>query len=367
LYQKSPDHTELWQWNPVTREANRALISAFTPVGFALLPDNAGFSFFDNGRLHIKNFLKRSPKAIDIYEPIYDLGQFTWLTSDLALFHAKEREKFSLYTLCASDGTVTKVVENKTCDCFYASLISSSLWYLTRNKQTQEHALMQCSYLVHSQASHKATPGTAESSFPTASRIDLSNHQKILSYKGSLAFLTMLNEKEGIVIEHQSQVDPHTDTILSCMCYRILCDTFDQWSLNQLFSFSLPLSLLLPSSKTRLSESIYPLLPRVCGKAIHFVTFLQGELHPYMYQEGVGVKESILNKKESSLFTDLFPPYVLEDKGLESSLVYGGCLQSQDVRSHNLQLDDFQSNDWLENGSNENGNEAAEYLIVHTT
>jgi len=149
LYQKTLDHTELWQSNMgvqepfVIHEVNRALLSTFTPVGVAMLPDNAGFSFFDNGRLRIKNFLKRSPKAIDIYEPIYDIGPLQWLTTDICIFHAKEREEFSLYQLCASDGSVTKIVSKEAFDCFHPSQVGDDLFFIEHKKRSTQEILPQ--------------------------------------------------------------------------------------------------------------------------------------------------------------------------------------------------------------------------------
>jgi hypothetical protein len=320
LYQKTPDHTELWQSNMgthepfVTHEVNRALLSTFTPVGVAMLPDNAGFSFFDNGRLRIKNFLKRSPKAIDIYEPIYDIGPLQWVTTDVCIFHAKEREEFSLYQLCASDGSVTKIVSREAFDCFYPSQVGDALFFI-EHTSTGDYSI-----ICRSQGRQYC----------------------LVTHDRPLACLSMVDKHEGIVIEHQVDVNRQKDTVLACACYQVTCaDSFDSASLVKLFSFTLPLSLLLDSSKARLCESLYPLLPRKIGQAIYFVSCVDDILRPFCYTDSAGVQPLPF---EAQPFGDLFTPLsfaVHESFQQKSSLImsssqakvqsfiYGGSLQRE--------------------------------------
>ena len=456
MYQKTPDHTELWQLNTATKEAERVLLSNFTPVGVSFLPDNAGFSFFDNGRLRIKHFLKRSSKAIDIYEPIYEMGPLQWTTTDLCLFHAKERERSSLYELNAYDGSVTTIKSKETSDYSYPSQIGSSLFYiehtsaerlfagrlsvdqlsagqwsmLTRLEQSlveqevdqiltelspAKQGLIELSsdmkkkLLVPtelSSAERVVDPSSAEQLalseqdltelLPAEQEAEQSptelysimrsslteegvgSEQCLITHDRPLACLSMYTEYEGIVIERPANIDNKVDTTLDCICYHVACvkdtcigdrdtcsvaeckkidnvcvdDTCENGkaTLTKLFSFSLPLSLLLPSSKARLCESVYPLLPRRVGERIYFVTVVEGVVRPFYFTTTHGVQSLVVDPMP---FGDLFIPYVVqaqteepmadqlvteqlatEQSKTEQSLqmlVYGGCLQREDL------------------------------------
>jgi len=317
LYQKTPDHTELWQTNLVSGEVNRALLSTFTPVGVAMLPYNAGFSFFDNGRLRIKNFLKRSPKAIDIYEPVYDIGPLKWVTPELCIFHAKEREEFSLYQLCTSDGSVTKIVSKEAFDCFYPSQIGSSLFYIEHsheqnNKKSDYTLCLQLLTKVSENDEEKSTRYCLE-------RCCLVTHDK------PLAFLTMFDQHHGLVIEHAGNIDSQEDKVLGCTCYQVLCDeAVESATLVKLFNFTLPLSLLLPSSQARLCESIYPLLPAQEQETIYFVSCVEDELRPFYYTQATGVQSLCLSTK---VLGDIFTPLCLSH--VKTQCLYGGSLQRE--------------------------------------
>lgn len=306
LYQKTPDHTELWQSNMgthkpfVIHEVNRALLSTFTPVGVAMLPDNAGFSFFDNSRLRVKNFLKRSPKAIDIYEPIYDIGPLKWLTTDTCIFHAKERDDFSIYKLYASDGSVSKIVSDEASDCFYPSQVGEDLFFIEHNTEAY-------SIICRSQG----------------------KNYRLVTHDRPLAFLSMINEHEGIVIEHPANVNRQKDTVLACTYYKVICtQTRESASLEKLFNFVLPLSLVLDSSRARLCESIYPLLPRRVGLAVYFVSCVDDVLRPFCYTGAAGVQPLSF---DTLPFGDLFTPLPISSpQTLDGqTLIYGGSLQHE--------------------------------------
>ena len=68
LYQKDAIHVELFLWHEKTKIISKVLPSLCMPAGIRMLPDQKGFSFIDNGRIKLKLFNKRSPKAIDCNE-----------------------------------------------------------------------------------------------------------------------------------------------------------------------------------------------------------------------------------------------------------------------------------------------------------
>src|SRR5436190_3218349 len=79
IKQTSSQHIQLFQWNIVTNHIEQLLSSLFNPAGVQLLTHEKGFSFFDNGRLRLKLFEKRSPKAIDFDEPIFNVNGLHWI------------------------------------------------------------------------------------------------------------------------------------------------------------------------------------------------------------------------------------------------------------------------------------------------
>ena len=70
IYQKNVHHLELWSVNSETMIATKLLMSNFSPAGVRLLPNQAGFSFIDNGRIRVKYTNKRSPLSFDFEYPI---------------------------------------------------------------------------------------------------------------------------------------------------------------------------------------------------------------------------------------------------------------------------------------------------------
>lgn len=307
LYQKSPQHTELWRWDPSSGEAQRALLSTFTPIGIAMLPNNAGFSFFDNGRLRVKLWQKRSPKAIDIFEPLYDLGPIQWQTEQVCYFHARERDLFTLYKMDTYDGSIEKVVSRETSDCFYPCVHGDSLWYIERSRDT--------------------------------SRVLLRSGDRevcLCSHNHPLAFLSRVSDEEFLVIEHPKNVNLYTDKSLFCFCCRLHKEG-DRWIFNKLFSFVIPLYLIKPSGHDHLCESMYPLLPRVIGTSIYFVSQDKtGKISPYRYTDKEGVQAVLV--PPTGVLSDFFTPY-----NVHGSLVYGGTISTHDDLYGGLWMDKDQS------------------------
>src|ERR1700722_17690204 len=123
LYQKTIGHIELWLWNPTTKKIHKALLSSFTPAGLRMLPGGSGFSFIDNGRIKIKQFAKRSPRSLDLYEPIYDIGIIEWINPFQCYFSAKENNRTKIYQ-ANTRGEIVQVVGSATYDCLYPQKVN---------------------------------------------------------------------------------------------------------------------------------------------------------------------------------------------------------------------------------------------------
>ncbi len=260
IHQHSPTNIELLEWNTQTNQTEQMLWSVFNPAGLQLLPNNAGFSFIDNGRLRIKSFEKRSPKAIDFDEPLFGINGLQWINEQTCYCSAYYNDNFALFELHV-DGTLEILAWHKGSDYLYPQKIDDQLFYIERcttNNGASYH-IMQCTY-HHSDATSVTNFGNTP-----------------------IIFLTMLSATQGFVLEHAQKIDSESST--TPFSYHQIIKKGDVWCKNLLFSFSVPTNLLLEGEQ-RLYESILPLLPRVNKNKIYFVDCAKNidfTLEPYSY------------------------------------------------------------------------------------
>lgn len=296
LYQKSLTHIELWLWDPLTKAATKALLSTFTPAGVKILPHDVGFSFIDNGRIKVKMHSKRSPKSLEWYEPVYDIGNLGWIDASCYYFHAKQQEHYGIFhgTL---HGEIDPLVVKKGKDCMYPNKIDSTLFYIERTPDSQggSYALMRAPYPAttcdpispfnNTQDFERRVSELLSNNFQQKEAlIGNSEHEKIIDFGTQpVAFLYMLSDHEGFCIGHPTHLDKH-DATMPLVCYYLqrmtyagsACVPVEEkrsivWRLQELFTFQIPLDLLLPESSSRLYESILPLLPYYDQARIYFV------------------------------------------------------------------------------------------------
>ena len=149
LYQKSTTHLELWSWDPETLVGSKLLLSRHTPAGLQVLPNKSGFSFIDEGRIRIQYHDKRSAKALDIYEPIYDISVIHWIDAQSFYFSARENEKFGIFHVNVWGG-LERLLSSQDCDYMYPSKVGGQLFYIKRGKKCGElhHVIMSAPYPV---------------------------------------------------------------------------------------------------------------------------------------------------------------------------------------------------------------------------
>ena len=101
VYQKSLTDLELWRlvmsdnnYLAIQQNLEKCLYWRFIPAGFALLPGHKEFSFIDSGRLWIKDFIKRSPRAISFNQPVLNISEVCWLKNKNCYFSAKQKQNF---------------------------------------------------------------------------------------------------------------------------------------------------------------------------------------------------------------------------------------------------------------------------------
>ncbi|MEX2438123.1 MAG: hypothetical protein WD449_02610, partial [Candidatus Babeliales bacterium] len=231
LYQKSLNHVELWLWNSQTKEAHKGLLSTFTPAGLKILPDHTGFSFVDNGRLRIKQFNKRSPQTVAIYEPVYDVSSIEWLSGKKFYFSARQKGRYAIFE-STIDGDVRTLIRDEDHDCLYPQKQENELFYIERCP-TGAHYFMVAPYLTD----HSVVD-------PDSVRTLLIDFDR-----QSVAFLHMASATVGYCISHPSSIGSSAKTI-ECFCHRLHKEG-GEWVNTKLFSFTLTLYILIGDDNSR--------------------------------------------------------------------------------------------------------------------
>lgn len=294
FYQKSLKHIELWLWNPQAHCAQKALLSSYTPAGLRILPDQSGFSFVDNDRIRIKEFAKRSPRSIDIYEPIYDIGIVEWMDSTHGYFSAKQEDKSALFLLDRVTENVVCLAKLRNGDCLYPVVLGNELFYIERIHPDGHYRCISghsCRYRIMHAPFAQDILKCEKDNFNNKENFDdrianiiaqraeryernslITEDQTTLVLdfdREALAFLRMESSTCGYVLTHASSIEK-SDVELPIDYYKI-SKKGGVWQRQLLFSFIIPLSLLLPESPARLYESLLPLLPKHYNSHIYFV------------------------------------------------------------------------------------------------
>lgn len=282
IHQLSSEQIELLQWNTQTNSTEQILWSLFNPAGLTLLPDNVGFSFINNGRLHIKQFNKRSPKAIDFDEPISTINSLHWIDAHSCYCSAQQGDDYALFQL-NNDGTTDciGVCDNK--DFLYPQKVNDHLFYIERDKRAMAGNV---SYrIMHTEYPSVELNSNSSLTIRRAGNNVAADATMVVDFKNDpIIFLYMQSSTEGFVIEHAKTVDTNDKTIN--FVYHQIKNNGDTWSRKKLFSFAVNSHLLLQGTESSLYESILPLLPRVIDNKIYFVDCTASNdnyLEPYYY------------------------------------------------------------------------------------
>lgn len=329
MYQKSDMQVELWIWDLQELQALKGLPNHITPAGVKLLPCGKGFSFVDQGRIRIKYFGKRSPKSIEVSEPIYDIALIEWINDDTCYLSARQHNHYGIYHLYTS-GTVVPLLWDCTVDNMYPQKQNDMLFYIERSRAVDtirrngsyQYRIMQTTYPTVPQ----------EESFDFENTvIGTTEHENVMigkksvvidNHKNPLIFLRMMSEHEGYVIEHQATINEH-DTCIECV-YHHLFYKDNQWQMAPLICFSLPIKLLF-KPKTRLYESILPLLPYHVGSTIYYVDCSHAKnvlnLNIFSYDTKTKKQTQLTHATEKN--AHYFGPF-----RLGNTIFYGGSLES---------------------------------------
>ena len=178
MHQHADRRTQVFLWDSITQTYEVSLSSQYNPIGVQLLPNGTGFSFIDDGIIKLKFFNKRSAKIIEIYEPLYNIAQITWISDTDFLFQAKRSNHYGIYQ---SDlgGNITSVKTDLYTDYGYPTLIDDTLFYLSKNVADV--------YTI------------AYDHYPVDQKEKVGNVLYVSDHP--LMYLTMLSTNEGYVVE----------------------------------------------------------------------------------------------------------------------------------------------------------------------
>lgn len=335
IHQKSTQELALLLWNTKTKTAFAQLPSSFIPAGFAMLPNKNGFSFIDNGRIRIKMFAKRCARSLAMSEPLYQFGCLEWIDNNSFYVSAKKRDRYGIFQI-TNRGDVATIVLYDGFDCLYPQKVDDKLFYIERSDDG-----IQCSIVC---APYPSVHFDQDNNFNNVENLQermaalfrdehASTHELIqrsavqFLYKNSnksLVFLNMVSGTEGFFIEHASTIDKDAD-VMSFSYHRIKKEE-DVWKHSFLFSFSIPMTLLVSSHDDRLYESLLPLLPRHYGDEIYYSDCLttsdNNDLNIFCYSLLAGVTtQKTFGKKDQHFFASL---------KVGEHIVYGGTLADRD-------------------------------------
>lgn len=331
LYQKSLNHIELWAWDETTRLARKALLSSFTPAGLRIIPDNIGFSFIDDGIIRVQAFGKRSPRSLRLYEPVYDMGVVEWIDSTHGYFSAQERGAWGIYHVTMDGDLYTMVADDKS-DCQYPQRQGAMLYYIERNDQG--HRVMAVPYPHISYNEHNTFNDEDNceqrfealiTSFDDSERSILtspSERTNLVDFGSkSIAFLNMISEDRGFVVEHPMKIG--TSESFITFTYHMLEEQEASWQRQELFSFCVP-AYFLTQNVSRLYESMLPLLPRVDGDQIYYVSSTGGQdssLSLFVFDLKTGISTLKVDEPGYNIFAPL---------RVGNKLICGGSLTDYD-------------------------------------
>ncbi|HZW60885.1 MAG TPA: hypothetical protein VFF04_01545 [Candidatus Babeliales bacterium] len=323
---------EVWLWDPITKNAVPALPSSiFTPVGLRMLADNSGFSFIDNGRIRIKKFNKRSPKAFDIYNPIYQLGAVEWIDQNHGYFCAKRRDRYCIFQI-SMQGSIDLIAGSMVCDCLNPKKIGSELFYIERSENESGHhyEIVQITYpnIVQELGTFNDTQSFEQRSLALLQSIssehnsmnEASQHATTIAdfEHHPIMLLTMISHTKGLVIEHPVSINEKDATI------PFICHLFERvnkkWQHMPLFTFNMPSRLIVPTSNEQLCESILPLLPCYADGHIYFCNATVDGLSSTIFDY------SLTDNTSQKITSDSSDQYFFAPLIIGSKLFYGGSI-----------------------------------------
>ncbi len=290
LHQKSLYSMELLSLNMEHNYIQKCLLSIYLPGNIKLMPNHAGFSFIDQGKLRIKNFNSRSPKTINFNELIYDLTNIEWIDEKNFYFSAKKKNFFCIFHYNLADKKCYCIKEDLQSDYFYPQKILSDLFCIRRNQNNFQIIKLR---------------------YPKDLKIKNNDFIEILTLENMhIAFLIMINSNQGFFLEHANLVD-RENKCLFFTYWNFFKTEQKHWHKEKLFDFSLPIKYLFGSNNERLYESILPFLPKLLNNKIYFCNANESDLSVNIFSFDLTDKK--IERKTSAQNCN-FSPVLFKDK-----------------------------------------------------
>lgn len=325
VHQKSLDSVELWMWDTASQHAIKGLSSFLIPANLRMMPSGRGFSFIDQGYIKIKEFAKRSPRTLPIYEPIGLFSNMNWINEETFYFVAREGDFFQIFQ-GDMQANILRLTQ-ESADALYPQKINSTLFYMKRDMDNQTTIICQPWNPVAMAASQDAPQ----------------QHITLLKESAQqLCFLRMISEAEGFYLQAPTKKNNTLHDSYDFSCYHLIKNNNDEWSTENIFTFQIPSKYLTGS--TRLYESLEPFLPNYnCKNVVYFVTW-QHEQNQFQLQKfdiGTKIIESVttpnLYKNNNQ---QIFAPYIHHN-----TMHCGFILPNQERRSPGAILNIFEMDD----------------------
>lgn len=350
LHQKK-NSLDLYFWDTDTGKATPGLLSFYEPLSFTAVPNLKAFSFINNDRIRIKEIEKRSFKSLDLFGP-YDFTTISWIDSKSFYFSAKERHHNNIFH-ATSEGDLLRLTVSNDSHYVYPCKIDNMLFYIETIEDGSQ-SIKYTSYPLEQiekylQENKKCISFEEEfkhliqeekkESRQYKPFIDVKNVTTALNFSDnflpntSIAFLSMQNPTTGFFISHALQIE-HNASFIACNYFLFNYTEQAGWHYSLLFTFTLPLYLILPyKNEITLDESILPLLPKVYKKDIYYSSYdvVTHSLHIYRYNLEEGTKTQCTYGNNKMYWS----PYLHKD-----TLYYGGKIINDCTNEPTMQLDE---------------------------
>ncbi len=288
LHQKSLEDIELLIWDSQNQTAKKGLSSFLTPANLRMLPSGKGFSFIDSGYIKIKEFAKRSPRTLPIYEPIGLFSNMDWIDDETFYFVAQQGNHFQIFK-----GDVQAQVQQLTCgsfDALYPQVINSQLFYMQRD----------CNYQVKIMCKNEES-------------------EQVVIIQDTLqqgCYLKMVNESQGFYMQAPTHKIEDAKGCYDFSCHHILKNNDHLWRSERLFTFKVPAKYV--TGANRLYESIEPFLPNYLeSQYVYFCDWSDLVEQFELYRYNIATKNiEIMGNQEiyKNKGTKIFAPYLHKNK-----------------------------------------------------
>jgi hypothetical protein len=248
LHQDKYHHNTLFRVNLKRESATQELFSLYSPTQVHTLPDQSGFSFVDNDIIFVKSDKKRSPRVIDLEEPLYNINSVAWISAQEGVCCAKQGDSYGVF-LFNVEGRV-KIVAKADGRDYLAPCVSGSDCYFIGHA-TERDGRESCT-LWKKALSHPVSEEKPESCVAELG----SGEMYALRVYGSYAYYLT------------GSVDVATG--FCAMSYKRV--DLSDGKRETLFGYSVPLSFLFSESDF-LNELWVPFVPFHLGNLIYYSTF----------------------------------------------------------------------------------------------